>query len=203
MLHAKVIVSLTVLVSYFALVFFLAGAAAGRGGLRILLFPAALRFPIHHRELLLVLRRQVGDVLAQLIALGGVHAHGFRELIAGRGILILARALRPAIAAATRLPGAGNTRPAPPSVSPAASPECERSDPDSPAPAARLATARHKPSGAPCSHPCLGSQLRQHRLQLAPPARPARRHFWKHPRMRERWEPLAPTDEDRNQREEQ
>ena len=50
------------------------------GGMgRILHFPATLRFPIHHRHLLLVLRRQVGDVLPQLVALGGVHAHGFRE----------------------------------------------------------------------------------------------------------------------------
>ena len=44
----------------------------------VLLFPAALCFPLHHRELLLILRRKVCNVLAQLIALGSVHTHGFR-----------------------------------------------------------------------------------------------------------------------------
>src|ERR1700692_2686648 len=55
----------------------------------VLVVPAALRFVIHHRELLLVLRGQVRDVLAQLIAFGGMLAHGCRELIAGCGTLIL------------------------------------------------------------------------------------------------------------------
>src|SRR6185295_7894428 len=59
----------------------------------ILVIPAPLRLPIHHGELLLVLRGQVGDVLPQLIALGCVLAQGLRQLVPCRGTLIFASGL--------------------------------------------------------------------------------------------------------------
>jgi hypothetical protein len=44
----------------------------------VLFIAAPLGFPVHHCELLLVLRGQIGDVLPQLIALGGAGPQRFR-----------------------------------------------------------------------------------------------------------------------------